>query len=62
MATRLFSASKYGQQLFAQAGSRRLTVGTLGESFGLDDNLGAARGMLPDAALRARMEQFIDGL
>ena len=28
----------------------------------VDDNLGAARGMLPDAALRARMEQFIDGL
>jgi len=27
-----------------------------------EDNLGAARGMLPDAALRTRMEQFIDGL
>lgn len=27
-----------------------------------EDNLGAARGPLPDAALRARMEQFIDGL
>ncbi|WP_374470842.1 aldo/keto reductase [Phenylobacterium sp.] len=28
----------------------------------VDDNLGAARGRLPDAALRTRMEQFIDGL
>lgn len=28
----------------------------------VEDNLGAARGTLPDAALRARMEQFIDGL
>lgn len=28
----------------------------------VEDNLGAARGMLPDAALRTRMEQFIDGL
>lgn len=28
----------------------------------VDDNLGAARGPLPDAALRARMERFIDGL
>ncbi len=28
----------------------------------IDDNLGAARGPLPDAALRARMEQFIDAL
>lgn len=28
----------------------------------IDDNLGAARGTLPDAALRTRMEQFIDGL
>jgi len=27
-----------------------------------EDNLGAARGPLPDAALRTRMEQFIDGL
>ncbi|OYW45634.1 MAG: hypothetical protein B7Z08_05230 [Sphingomonadales bacterium 32-68-7] len=27
-----------------------------------EDNLGAARGRLPDAALRTRMEQFIDGL
>ncbi len=26
------------------------------------DNLGAARGRLPDAAMRRRMEQFIDGL
>ena len=28
----------------------------------VDDNLGAARGALPDAALRARMERFIDAL
>lgn len=28
----------------------------------VDDNLRAARGRLPDAALRTRMEQFIDGL
>jgi aryl-alcohol dehydrogenase-like predicted oxidoreductase len=28
----------------------------------VEDNLGAARGPLPDAALRTRMEQFIDGL
>lgn len=28
----------------------------------VDDNLGAARGRMPDAALRTRMEQFIDGL
>lgn len=28
----------------------------------VDDNLGAARGPLPDEALRRRMEQFIDGL
>ena len=28
----------------------------------VEDNLGAARGTLPDAALRTRMEQYIDGL
>ncbi|UFN50317.1 aldo/keto reductase [Roseomonas sp. OT10] len=28
----------------------------------VDDNLDAARGRLPDAAMRRRMEQFIDGL
>lgn len=28
----------------------------------VEDNLGAARGRLPDASLRTRMEQFIDGL
>ena len=28
----------------------------------VDDNLGAARGRLPDAALRTRMEQYIDAL
>jgi aryl-alcohol dehydrogenase-like predicted oxidoreductase len=28
----------------------------------VDDNLNAARGRLPDAAMRRRMEQFIDGL
>ena len=28
----------------------------------VDDNLGAARGRLPDAALRTRMERFIDEL
>jgi hypothetical protein len=26
------------------------------------DNVGAARGRLPDAAMRKRMEQFIDGV
>jgi aryl-alcohol dehydrogenase-like predicted oxidoreductase len=26
------------------------------------DNLGAARGRLPDAATRRKMEQFIDGV
>ena len=26
------------------------------------DNLGAARGRLPDAAMRRRMEKFIDGV
>ena len=28
----------------------------------VEDNLGAARGRLPDAAQRKRMESFIDGL
>jgi hypothetical protein len=28
----------------------------------LDDNLGAARGRLPDAAMRKRMEEFWDAL
>ena len=28
----------------------------------VDDNLGAARGRLPDAALRRRMESFIDAI
>jgi hypothetical protein len=28
----------------------------------VDDNLGAARGRLPDAALRRRMEAFIDAI
>jgi aryl-alcohol dehydrogenase-like predicted oxidoreductase len=28
----------------------------------VDDNMGAARGRLPDAALRRRMEQFVDAL
>ncbi|MCR5877944.1 aldo/keto reductase [Phenylobacterium sp. J367] len=28
----------------------------------VDDNLGAARGRMPDAAMRTRMEQFIDSL
>ena len=28
----------------------------------VDDNLKAAQGRLPDAAMRRRMEQFIDGL
>jgi hypothetical protein len=28
----------------------------------VEDNLGAARGRLPDAALRRRMEGFIDAL
>ncbi len=28
----------------------------------VDDNLGAARGPLPDAAMRRRMEQFIDAI
>ena len=28
----------------------------------VDDNMGAARGAIPDAAMRRRMEQFIDAL
>jgi hypothetical protein len=28
----------------------------------VDDNLGAARGRLPDAAQRRRMESFIDAI
>ena len=28
----------------------------------VDDNLKAAQGRMPDAAMRRRMEQFIDGL
>jgi aryl-alcohol dehydrogenase-like predicted oxidoreductase len=35
--------------------------GTAKEEY-LVDNLGAARGRLPDAAMRRRMERFIDGL
>ena len=42
MATRLFSASKYGELQHNLAGARRLTVSTLGESHGLDMYLGAA--------------------
>ena len=28
----------------------------------VEDNLGAARGRMPDAAQRARMEAYVDGL
>jgi hypothetical protein len=28
----------------------------------VDDNMGAARGPMPDAAMRRRMEQYIDAL
>ena len=41
-----------------------IVVGQVKLSIGshLVDNLGAARGRLPDAAMRRRMESFIDGL
>jgi len=42
--------------------SRPIAIPGMAQTRYVDDNLGAARGPLPDAALRRRMEQFIDGL
>lgn len=42
--------------------SRPIAIPGMAQARYVDDNLGAARGPLPDAAMRARMEQFIDGL
>jgi len=42
--------------------SRPIAIPGMAQTRYVDDNLGAARGPLPDAALRKRMEQFIDGL
>lgn len=42
--------------------SRPIAIPGMAQVRYVDDNLGAARGPLPDAALRTRMEQFIDGL
>ncbi|GLS99213.1 aldo/keto reductase [Sphingobium jiangsuense] len=42
--------------------SRPIAIPGTAQTRYADDNLGAARGPLPDAALRTRMERFIDGL
>jgi aryl-alcohol dehydrogenase-like predicted oxidoreductase len=42
--------------------SRPIAVPGMAQVRYVEDNLGAARGVLPDAAMRTRMEQFIDGL
>lgn len=42
--------------------SRPIVIPGTGKVEHAEDNLGAARGRLPDAALRKRMEQFIDTL
>ncbi|HWM82979.1 MAG TPA: aldo/keto reductase [Pseudolabrys sp.] len=41
---------------------RPIAIPGMAQARYVDDNLGAARGALPDAALRARMERFIDDL
>ena len=41
---------------------RPIAIPGMAQARYVDDNLGAARGALPDAAMRRRMEQFIDGL
>jgi len=42
--------------------SRPIAIPGMAQPRYVDDNLGAARDPLPDAAMRRRMEQFIDGL
>jgi len=42
--------------------SRPIAIPGMAQARYVDDNLAAARGPLPDAALRKRMEQYIDGL
>ena len=42
--------------------SRPIAIPGMAQTRYVDDNLGAARGPLPDAAMRKRMEQYIDGL
>lgn len=42
--------------------SRPIAIPGMAQARYVDDNLGAAHAPLPDAALRTRMEQFIDGL
>ncbi len=42
--------------------SRPIAIPGMAQVRYAEDNLGAARAPLPDAAMRARMEQFIDGL
>ena len=41
---------------------RPIAIPGMAQARYVDDNLGAARGPLPDEAMRRRMEQFIDGL
>ena len=42
--------------------ARPIAIPGMAQTRYVEDNLGAARGPLPDAALRLRMEQFIDAL
>jgi aryl-alcohol dehydrogenase-like predicted oxidoreductase len=42
--------------------SRPIAIPGMAQVRYVEDNLGAARGPMPDAAMRRRMEQFIDGL
>lgn len=42
--------------------SRPIAIPGMAQARYVDDNLGAARGPLPDAALRRRMEQYVDAL
>ena len=42
--------------------SRPIAIPGMSQAKYVDDNLGAARGPLPDAAMRRRMEQYIDAL
>lgn len=42
--------------------ARPIAIPGMAQARYVDDNMGAARGPLPDAAMRRRMEQFIDAL
>ncbi len=42
--------------------ARPIAIPGMAQARYVDDNMGAARGPLPDAAMRRRMEQFVDGL